>query len=111
MLQGNRLLKREVGLKCTFLRMSVIGTFSAVGMDPTIMVVGLAVAILAAIKAVGHESNDIYLFEVKEIKIVRGNNWTGSCVNFDEFLRNPGNGGGFLKLYESNDRPNLPKPT
>ncbi|KAA0037279.1 3-ketoacyl-CoA thiolase 1, peroxisomal-like isoform X1 [Cucumis melo var. makuwa] len=122
-------------------------TFSAVGMNPTIMVVSLAVAILAAIKVAGHESNDIYLFEIKKInanggaitivhllgatgkgrregedkhklrfpkhikiKIVRGNNWTGSCVNFDEFLRNPGNGGGFLKLYESNDRPNLPRP-
>ncbi|KAA0064218.1 3-ketoacyl-CoA thiolase 1, peroxisomal-like isoform X1 [Cucumis melo var. makuwa] len=40
-------------------------TFSAVGMDPTIMVVGPTVAILAAIKATRHESNDIYLFEIK----------------------------------------------
>ncbi|TYJ99790.1 gag-protease polyprotein [Cucumis melo var. makuwa] len=166
MLQRNWLFKREVGLKCTFLRMSVIRTFSAVGMDPTIMVVGPAIAILASIKAAGHEPNDIYLFEIKEafasqfvycrnklglysekinvngraitivhplgatgkrrregkdkhklrfpkhikIKIVRGNNWTGSCVTFDKLLRNPGNSGGFFKLYESNDRPNLPKP-
>ncbi|KAA0064183.1 3-ketoacyl-CoA thiolase 1, peroxisomal-like isoform X1 [Cucumis melo var. makuwa] len=141
-------------------------TFSAVGMDSTIMVVVPIVAILAAIKAAGHESNDIYLFEIKEalvsqfvycrnklglhsekinvnggaitivhplgatgkgrrkgedkhklrflkhikINIVRGNNWIGSCVTFGEFLRNPGNSGGVLKLYESNDRPNLPKP-
>uniref|UniRef100_A0A9I9D195 Thiolase C-terminal domain-containing protein n=1 Tax=Cucumis melo TaxID=3656 RepID=A0A9I9D195_CUCME len=66
MLQRNWLFKREVGLKCTFLRMSVIRTFSAVGMDPTIMVVGPAIAILASIKAAGHEPNDIYLFEIKE---------------------------------------------
>ncbi|KAL4025922.1 hypothetical protein IC575_014328 [Cucumis melo] len=35
-------------------------------MNPTIMVVSLAVAILAAIKVAGHESNDIYLFEIKK---------------------------------------------
>uniref|UniRef100_A0A9I9EK51 Uncharacterized protein n=1 Tax=Cucumis melo TaxID=3656 RepID=A0A9I9EK51_CUCME len=45
-----------------------------------------------------------------KIKIARGHNWTGSCVTFDEFLHNPGNGGEFLELYESNNRPNLPKP-
>ena len=33
------------------------------------MVVGLNVAILAAIKAAGHESNDIYLFEIKEVTL------------------------------------------
>ncbi|KAA0038567.1 RING-H2 finger protein ATL29-like [Cucumis melo var. makuwa] len=58
----------------------------------------------------GEDKHKLRLPEHIKIKIIRGHNWTGSCVTFDEFLRNPGNSGGFSELYESNDRPSLPKP-
>ncbi|XP_038888539.1 RING-H2 finger protein ATL29-like [Benincasa hispida] len=56
------------------------------------------------------DKHKLRLPEHIKIKIIRGHNWTGSCVTFEEFLRNPGNGGGFSELSESDDRINLPKP-
>lgn len=59
------------------------------------------------------KDDDRYKLRLPEhvkIKIIRGHNWTGSCVTFEEFLRNPGNGGGFSELSESDDRIDLQKP-
>lgn len=59
----------------------------------------------------GEDKHKLRLPEHIKIKIIRGHNWTGSCVTFEEFLRNPGNGGGFSELSQSDDPPtNLPKP-
>ena len=43
--------------------------FATVGVDPTIMGIGLAVAIPVAVKRVGLELDDIGLFEINEVTI------------------------------------------
>ena len=46
-------------------------TFVAVGVDPAIMGVGPAVAIPAAVKSAGLELEDIDLFEINEVKLLK----------------------------------------
>ncbi|XP_022930986.1 RING-H2 finger protein ATL29-like [Cucurbita moschata] len=61
-------------------------------------------------KREGESRHKLILPEHVKIKILRGHNWTGSCVTFEELARNPSNGGGFSKLCERGDRNNLQKP-
>lgn len=65
---------------------------------------------IAAARREEEDRHKLRLPEHVKIKIVRGHNWTGSCVTFEEFLRNPGNGGGLSELSGSDDRSNLQKP-
>ncbi|KAF5452173.1 hypothetical protein F2P56_027201 [Juglans regia] len=60
------LMKRSVALQKGLPILGVFRTFVAVGVDPSIMGVGPAVAIPAAVKAAGLELDDIDLFEINE---------------------------------------------
>ncbi|CAN1759716.1 3-ketoacyl-CoA thiolase 2, peroxisomal [Linum perenne] len=60
------LMRRSVAMQKGLPVLGVFRSFSAVGVDPTIMGVGPAVAIPAAVKAAGLELEDIDLFEINE---------------------------------------------
>ncbi|KAB1203758.1 3-ketoacyl-CoA thiolase 2, peroxisomal [Morella rubra] len=60
------LTKRSVALQKGLPILGVFRTFAAVGVDPSIMGVGPAVAIPAAVKTAGLELDDIDLFEINE---------------------------------------------
>lgn len=44
-------------------------SFSAVGVDPSVMGIGPAVAIPAAVKSAGLQIDDINLFEINEVLV------------------------------------------
>ncbi|XVF65086.1 hypothetical protein PTKIN_Ptkin09bG0218500 [Pterospermum kingtungense] len=60
------LMKRSVAMSKGLPILGVFRTFAAVGVDPAIMGIGPAVAIPAAVKAVGLELDDVDLFEINE---------------------------------------------
>uniref|UniRef100_A0A0A8YSP4 acetyl-CoA C-acyltransferase n=1 Tax=Arundo donax TaxID=35708 RepID=A0A0A8YSP4_ARUDO len=60
------LMKRAVAMKKGLPILGVFRSFAAVGVDPSVMGVGPAVAIPAAVKAAGLEIEDIDLFELNE---------------------------------------------
>ncbi|XP_047334843.1 3-ketoacyl-CoA thiolase 2, peroxisomal [Impatiens glandulifera] len=60
------LMKRSTAIQKGLPILGVFRTFAAVGVDPSIMGVGPAFAIPAAVKAAGLELNDIDLFEINE---------------------------------------------
>ncbi|KAJ4955504.1 hypothetical protein NE237_012287 [Protea cynaroides] len=60
------LMKRSVAMQKGLPILGVFRSFSAVGVEPSVMGVGPAVAIPAAVKAAGLEVDDIDLFEINE---------------------------------------------
>ncbi|PHT53432.1 3-ketoacyl-CoA thiolase 2, peroxisomal [Capsicum baccatum] len=60
------LMKRSVAMQKGLPILGVFRTFAAMGVDPTIMGIGPAVAIPAAVKSAGLELEDIDLFELNE---------------------------------------------
>ncbi|CAN6460478.1 unnamed protein product [Victoria cruziana] len=63
---GVLLMKRSLALKKGLPILAVFRSFVAAGVDPSVMGIGPAVAIPAAVKAAGLEVNDIDLFEINE---------------------------------------------
>ncbi|KAG2320260.1 hypothetical protein Bca52824_013473 [Brassica carinata] len=60
------LMKRSVAMQKGLPILGVFRTFAAVGVDPSVMGIGPAAAIPAAVKAAGLELDDIDLFEINE---------------------------------------------
>ncbi|XP_042400262.1 3-ketoacyl-CoA thiolase 1, peroxisomal-like [Zingiber officinale] len=60
------LMRREIAMKKKLPIVGVFRSFVAVGVDPSVMGVGPAVAIPAAVEAAGLQLNDIDLFEINE---------------------------------------------
>lgn len=61
------LMKRRTALEKNLPVLGVFRSFAAVGVDPSVMGIGPAVAIPAAVKAAGLELSDIDLFEINEV--------------------------------------------
>ena len=61
------LMRRSEAVKRGVPILGVFRSFAAVGVDPSVMGIGPAVAIPAAVKAAGLEINDIDLFEINEV--------------------------------------------
>ena len=72
------LMRRSEALKRGVPVLGVFRSFVAVGVDPSVMGIGPAVAIPAAVKAAGLELSDIDLFEINEVRMnASGWGWDG----------------------------------
>lgn len=60
------LMKRSIAVRKGLPILGVFRSFSAVGVDPSVMGIGPAVAIPAAVKSAGLELEDVDLFEINE---------------------------------------------
>ncbi|KAJ0604631.1 putative acetyl-CoA C-acyltransferase [Helianthus annuus] len=67
-------MKRSIALQKRLPTVGVFRTFVVSGVPPTIMGIGLAVAIPVAVKAVGFQMDDIDLFEIREDMVIWNHN-------------------------------------